>query len=136
MTKLILLLCAALCTTTHLVAQNTKATTTLNFTVSQSDWRPVGKSGNPGCYASDTLFSDALTKAAFDNGAVLVYVLGTSGGGWYLLPHTYFTSGVQVTTNFNYQVGYVELRTYSAANKISPPKNTLKYKIVVLNDEK
>ena len=105
--------------------------TTINFTVNPADWIPTGKSGTPGCYMAYRYKTDTLTKSTFDNGMVMVYVLGTSGGGWYALPHSYYSSKVEVSTNFNYQTGYVELRTYAVNNQLAPQDISMRYKLVI-----
>jgi hypothetical protein len=102
----------------------------VTVTVNPSDWKMIGQPGAPSSYASDTIWCPAISQDVFDNGAVLVYVLGTSGGGWYLLPHTYYNAGL--TTNFNYRKGYVELRSYNTENKALLPANSFKYKVVIL----
>ena len=102
-------------------------------TVNPSDWKFTS-----GGYLSDTIKWSALTKEVFDNGAVMMYVLGTSGGGWHLLPHSYYSDAGEIEVNFNYHEGFLEIRMLSlitGKSKLSTAQlPSYKYKIVVITE--
>jgi len=106
---------------------NSKKVTTINFTVNPSDWVLQGQADAPGSYLQYRFNTEELTSHVFDKGMVMVYVLGTSGGGWYPLPHSYYNSGTEITTTFNYQNGYVELRSYRSSTFAV----SMRYKLVI-----
>ena len=70
-----------------------------------------------------------LTKDIFDKGTVLVYVLGTSGGGWWPMPHSYPNG--EGTVSYNYLPGHVEIRLYG-----NWPDITYNYKMVIISGRK
>jgi hypothetical protein len=105
---------------------------TMIATVYPADWKLIGTSGSPGCYASDTIRCPVITEGISDSGAVLVYIFGMGSDGWSMLPHSYNSSGMVVTSSFNYKAGYVELRTYNVYNRLERTMNTLKFKIVAI----
>jgi hypothetical protein len=139
MKKVFALLAFCLATTfTWAQVKHNAAITSKVVSVNPDDWKFIGNPATAGGYMSDTIKWNALTKDVFDNGAVLVYVVGTSGGGWHLLPHSYYSESGEIEVNFNYREGYLELRMLplvTGKSKISTDLlPTYKYKIVVLSE--
>lgn len=94
----------------------------VKFSINPSDWVHQA----PDMSALSFRVEDKnLTKEVFENGTVMIYVLGTSGGGWWPLPHTYPSGSV---VSYNYLPGYVEVRLYGAQ-----PNITWNYKMVILS---
>lgn len=117
--------------------KNSTGFATRVVTVNSTDWKLIGNANRGGCYLSDTIKWEALTKEVFDNGAVMAYVLGTGGGGWYALPHAYYGKSARTEVSFNYREGYLELRMTSLSTGKSKSHGinfpAYKYKIVVFN---
>lgn len=100
------------------------------FTVDTADW------------STSNAFSDAsinvsqITQEVFDDGTVQVFRGGTNGE-WQALPYTSLV-GLQGggATTFHYEytfnVGVVNLRTFTGIGAPFPPSSNLQFKIVVI----
>src|SRR5580704_12060769 len=75
------------------------------FSVNPEDWTQNGTPGAPGSYLGFEYRDKNLTQDVFDSGNTMLYVLGTSGGGWYPLPHTYYSSPKNLMVTYNCQKG-------------------------------
>jgi hypothetical protein len=106
-----------------------------NFTVMPEQWKQVGDSGVAGCYLQYRYYNDEITDDVVNNGLAEVQISGTDAGGWYPLPHTYYTTGVQVITTYCYRPGFVELRVIAFNNKFTTFQSRRNYKLIVLSDE-
>ena len=118
------------------LAQAQKTDTTsmrvFHFVVKNTDWQSMGVPGSAGYYMAYHYPCSAVTKNVFNHGFVDVQILGTSGGGWYPLPHTYYTGATEQAITFNYNPGYIELRLYGASGKPSDMAGIDEYKLVII----
>jgi len=99
----------------------------VKFSINPYDWthQPPDLSA-----MSFNYYDSTITKDVFDNGTVMVYLLGTSGGGWWPLPYT-FPSEVGPLVSYNYLPGHIEIRFYGARHNL-----TYYYKMVIISEDK
>lgn len=107
---------------------------TVYITAEKNAWAVYGTPGEEGCYMYQTFEFPEITKNVIDNGAVLVYSLGTEGDVMlpYLLPYADTPVSVYENIYFDCKEGSLTIIIESSDFAVVDRKSDMEFKVTII----